>query len=181
MHSCGQIVIINGRAGVGKDTFVQFFAHHSDVDVFQWSSIDTVKTAAMDVFDWEGEKDDAGRLFLSDLKAAWIRYSDGPLRELCDKVNYYDRHFGRYVMFAHVREPEEIRKIVDIYAEADRRVVTLQIVSSRPEIGGTPDNASDLGTGGYNYTYTIDNSGAVDCLETAARELAYVWGYNGNG
>ena len=86
-----KIIVINGVAKSGKDTFVKFFMKHSHVTVFEWSSVDTVKAIAAPAFGWDGEKDEPGRRFLSDLKAAWTRYNNGPFKELAAKINNYDR------------------------------------------------------------------------------------------
>jgi hypothetical protein len=161
-----KIIVINGAAQAGKDTFVQLFMKHAQVCVFEWSTITTVKAVAGPAFGWDGEKDEPGRRFLSDLKDAWTRYNDGPFKEVCDKIRYYDRRFERYVLFIHVREPEEILKIVNAYPD---RVTTLEVVNRRVPV---PGNHADQNAHKFNYHITVDNSTSLEVLEMAARHFA---------
>jgi hypothetical protein len=119
-----KIIVINGVATSGKDTFVKFFMKHSYVNVFEWSTIDTVKAIAGAALGWDGAKDEPGRRFLSDLKDAWTRYNDGPFKELVAKIRHYDNRYEHFIFFIHVREPEEIQKIVDAWPD---RVTTILI------------------------------------------------------
>ena len=66
-----KVFIINGAAGVGKDTFVEIAKYKifikTGLPTYNISSVDNVKTAAK-ILGWDGEKDARGRKFLSDLK-----------------------------------------------------------------------------------------------------------------
>lgn len=164
-----KIIIINGTATAGKDTFIQLFMKHASACVFEWSTINTVKAVAGPAFGWDGEKDEAGRRFLSDIKDAWVRYNDGPFKEICEKIRYYDRRFERFVLFVHVREPEEIHKIVDRFPG---RVTTIEVINRRV---APPGNHADANTDKYNYNITVDNSTTLASLEKSAKTLADVF------
>jgi hypothetical protein len=167
--STKKIIIINGSNTAGKDSFVQLFTKHAKTDVFEWSTINTVKDVADVAFGWNGEKDDMGRRLLSDLKDAWARYNDGPFNEIRSKIAKYDRDFDQYVLFVHVREPAEIKKIVDAFPG---RVTTIFIYRD----GMVPaNNHADQNVSRFGYTYYINNSGDLESLEIAARDLAGVF------
>lgn len=164
-----RIIVINGVAGAGKDTFVQLFTKYSYVHVFEWSTIETVKAIAEAAFGWDGEKDEAGRRLLSDLKDAWTRYNDGSFREIREYVRYYDRLYEDFVFFIHVREPEEIQKIVDAWPD---RVTTILI--DRPSLP-LPYNNADRNVRKFNYNIHIDNSTSLESLEVDAKTLARIF------
>lgn len=71
------IIVINGRGGVGKDTLCDFVKEKYDdtYGVQNISSITRIKEIAKDI-GWDGNKDEKGRKFLSDLKKALTEYGD---------------------------------------------------------------------------------------------------------
>ena len=70
------VIIINGKGGVGKDTFIQLCQNYSD-DIVNISSVDFVKEVAH-FCGWQGEKDVSARKFLSDIKDALTNWKDIP-------------------------------------------------------------------------------------------------------
>lgn len=133
------VVIINGRGGIGKDTLIN--AVKKDYNVTNFSSIDKVKEiAAIGGWDYT-DKSDKGRKLLSDLKQAFLAYNDLPFTETIEHINaflekestspYYD------VMFVHIREPEEISRVIDTLVDSgvlvrnNAKVTTLLIESNR--------------------------------------------------
>jgi hypothetical protein len=162
-----KIIVINGPAASGKDTFVTFFQRYARCAVFEWSTVYTLKSMAMAVLGWNGIKDEPGRRLLSDLKDAWTRYNDGPFKEICEKIRYYDQCFERFVLFLHIREPAEIEKVIATYQS---RVTTIYIKGRSQEI---PNNHADQNTNAYNYNCVIDNTTTLKSLEVAARGLAH--------
>lgn len=110
-----QVVIINGSGGFGKDEFVKQVQDYcqSKATVLNISTIDTVKEMAWKYFGASPKlKTDANRNLWSDLKDAWVKYNDGPSREI---ISICQSHAGKKeatVIFIHCREPEEIEKIL---------------------------------------------------------------------
>ena len=165
-----KIVIINGSAGVGKDSFVSYCKDFMGEDVaFEMSTIDLVKSAMM-VLGWNGQKTPEARRMMSDIKAAWIRYNDGAFNYVKNKLRMMEAVAfgmarppgGLQVVFVHVREPAEINKFVREYG---RRCVTVLV--RRPGIP-VPDNDSDRSVADCDYNVIIDNVGGLSLLRHLA-------------
>ena len=154
-----KIVIINGQAQAGKDTFVEYAQNYQQIEglehperyvkVYNISSVDFVKEVAK-FAGWDGNKDEAGRQFLSDLKDAMSRYDDIPVKKIKEEIN---RHLGtledfeiptkNVVFFIHVREPNEIARLA-----VEFNALTLFI--QRPGLQQY-ENHADKNAGVYNY------------------------------
>lgn len=114
-----KIIIINGEGGSGKTSFVNFIKSKSYLTnyfIYNFSTVDRIKTIA-EQCGWDGEKDEAGRQLLSDLKDAFTKYNNLPYNDIVYKINltlYKYRQFEiptkNVVFFVHSREPEEIQK-----------------------------------------------------------------------
>jgi hypothetical protein len=154
-----QIVVINGVGGSGKDTFVECCELFGKV--FNVSTVDEVKEVAANVFDWNGGKTEKDRRMLSDLKALWVRYNDGPYRYIKDVINNFESWDGDGILFIHSREPEEISRFAN-----DFGAITLLVKNSRVE--PIISNDSDANVELYDYDVVIDNSGTLGELETKA-------------
>lgn len=153
------IIIINGKGGSGKDAFVD--AASACWRVWNVSSIDPVKEAAR-VLGWSGEKDDASRRFLSELKEATTRYNDYTTRYLMDKAAGFMESGGN-LLFLHVREPENIKKLSNLLVERGYNIKTLLV--RRPETEGREyGNASDDGVEAYQYDLEFSNDVELESL-----------------
>lgn len=85
-----KIIIINGGAGVGKDTFVRL-CQNIDPTIQNLSSVDYVREVAHEL-GWSGEKDDKARRFLSDLKKAMMLYNGAPFYKVFETINDFDEN-----------------------------------------------------------------------------------------
>lgn len=163
-------IIINGSGGVGKDTFCQYVGDILNLigkEYFNFSTIDYVKEAAKRI-GWNGVKDDKGRKFLSDVKAALIAYDDIPFKKTIeftsDFENIYFQSYKIYPLgigFIHCREASEIKRLSDFL-----HAKTLLVVRNDVSIIST--NPSDSGVLDISYDYVIDNSGTKEDLELLA-------------
>ena len=82
-----RVVVVNGVAAHGKDSFVKFAIKHFDGVAINHSTVATVKEAAKFFgADQDVKKGDAERRLWSDVKDAWTRYNDGPFREIVATV-----------------------------------------------------------------------------------------------
>jgi polyphosphate kinase 2 (PPK2 family) len=146
------VIIINGAGGAGKDTLCEYVsAHLNSVNV---SSITPIKDIAGS-YGWNGEKDEASRKFLSDLKRTFIDFNNLPTEYLL--TEYADFMNGpAVVFFAHVREPSEIDKFKE---RIQSPCVTLLIRRSENKSWG---NDSDDDVENYSYDYYFDNDKALD-------------------
>lgn len=171
------IVIINGAPRVGKDTVCQIaeeilgkkFCH-------SLSSIDEIKRIAL-IGGWNGEKNPRSRKFLSDLKDLFSKFNDMPfntiinkVKEIMDEYDYYDIKENSYIIFIHVREPEEILRLV-----TKLNAITLLIKRENNEI---ISNHADSLVNDYTYDYTILNTGTLDELKKQVHQFLNYYGIN---
>lgn len=126
-----KIVVINGYPRSGKDTFVEFAESwakeqslsnpEKNICVYNISSVDFIKDLAKKA-GWDGQKDEKGRKLLSDLKDCLTTYNDIPFKKMIERINFrlegmkgFQKSTKNMVFFLHVREPKEIKRLVDNY------------------------------------------------------------------
>lgn len=157
-----KIVIINGSGGVGKDTFVEFCSEFTNVKNI--SSVDKVKEAAKVLVNWNGEKDEKSRKFLSDLKKMSIDYNNYPMVYIKEQANEFKQNEEQTIMFIHIREKSEIQKVKE-----EVGAKTLLITSTRVEKITT--NVSDANVADYDYDCYISNDGTLEELKEKAKKF----------
>lgn len=160
-----KVIIINGTSKVGKDKFVKMFKYkHDDLRIKNYSSIDKVKSIAEIAFGWDGKKDEKSRKMLSDIKKAWSDFNDGPTYDILNKIktdikySIDNKKDKENVYFVHVREPEEIDKIRNVYKEECKTLLIKRNISN----DDIPNNYSDKNVDNYKYDYTIYNEDIKD-------------------
>ena len=153
------IIVINGYATSGKDTFVELVSKYNKV--YNFSSIDKVKEIAR-LIGWNGQKDERNRKFLSDLKKLTTNYNDMSFNSIKEAINDFNSS-SKEIMFIHIREPEEIKKVVEEF-----NAKTLFI--KRDNIKKVTSNSSDASVEDYNYDYVINNT-TLEELEKQASEF----------
>lgn len=162
-----KVVIINGVAGSGKDTFVRFCRQlMGEAAVMELSTVSTVKSAMM-VMGWDGEKSDAARRMMSDIKDAWSRYNDGPFSYVVDAVSQWSSS-AIAAVFVHVREPEEIEKLERYFGQG-----CITVLVCRDGIP-VPDNHADQGVAHFPYQVTIYNDGDLASLRRQAHQFCAI-------
>lgn len=138
-----KIVIINGKGGSGKDTFVNYIKtmYPTVHTVTNISSIDEVCKFAT-FMGWEGSKTDKDRKFLSDLKKACIDWKDLPFQYIKEKIIEFDKHDTLKIMFIHIRERSEIEKVINYVKEYHKDIIVkkLLILSVIRNIGNISDD-----------------------------------------
>lgn len=146
-----EIIVINGPAGIGKDSFVKEFSKYRKT--INFSSVDKVKEVAK-IIGWTGAKLEKDRKFLSDLKALTTKYNDMSYVDTVEAIRKFKKSDNEY-MFIHIREKEDIERIVKEF-----KATTLLIVKDNVEI--IASNVSDANIFEYEkYDYTIK----IDVLE----------------
>jgi hypothetical protein len=128
-----------------------------------YSSVDHIKNVAKEL-GWNGGKSEEDRKFLSDLKDLATEYSDMPFKKMAHRIDIFKQHTKYEVLFLHIREPHEIKRMVD-YCNAK----TLLIKNSR--IAPIISNHADANVIDYEYNYVVYNNGSLDDLEKQAVEF----------
>lgn len=153
-----KIILINGFAQSGKDTFVQLCQKELRYGTIEnISTVDLIKKAAF-LLGWNGVKDDKGRKFLSDLKDTANLYSDLSSKYIKETIeNSIKLNKTKYetkAIFVHAREPEEIDKL-----KKEFNAITLLIRNNRIE--PVISNHADRNVENYKYDYIVNNNGSI--------------------
>ena len=166
-----KVVIINGIAGSGKDTFVVMCKDVlGAIRVVNISTVDFVKEVA-EFWGWDGTKTPENRKFLSDLKKVLTEWNETPLKKVCQEVKAWQGiwlasgNYNKSVVFIHCREPKEIDKLIKEFQQYEP--VTLLIRREAAECVEQINN-SDNSVLDYSYDYTIDNNHSLSALRAQA-------------
>lgn len=164
-------VVINGKAGTGKDTFVLMCKDIlGATKVLNASTIDFVKEVA-EYCGWDGTKTPENRKFLSDLKDVLTQWGDIPLKKVCQEIRTWQHlwiaagEYNKAVVFIHCREPEEIKKLCNELSTYNP--ITLLIRRDAAECVEQMNHA-DNGVLNYEYAYVIPNNGSLGELRARA-------------
>lgn len=164
-----QIFIINGSGGVGKDTFVELVSVELNDKlkrfhtVVNFSSVDRVKEIAREI-GWDGRKTEKDRKFLSDLKSLTRDYCDMPFQSMKNKIKEFLESEEGQVLFLHIRESEEIKRVVNEFGAK-----TILIV--RDSATQITSNTSDKNVFDYHYDFIVDNNGTIEELQEKAKQF----------
>lgn len=154
-----KIIVINGTGGSGKDTFVSYCEKYCKI--YNFSSIDKIKEIAT-IMGWDGGKTEKDRKFLADLKALATNYNDLPFNCIKESINeFYDSNSD--IMFIHIREPKEIKRVVDEYN-------ALSLLIKRKNYELIKSNTSDANVENYDYDYIVENE-TLDKLDENAKKF----------
>lgn len=162
-------IVINGCGGVGKDTLCRIAGHRWRVRNI--SSVTPIKDLARQC-GWNGEKTDAARRFLADLKALTSAFNDYPTnwlrREYADFLSSEDE-----ILFVHIREPEEIAKFVRV-TDGRARTLLVRGGARMANRAGHYGNHADDDVEHYPYDYYFVNDRPLP--ETERTFLAFLDG-----
>lgn len=162
-----RIFIINGKARAGKDTFINMCSYYTGV--INYSSVQPVKDIAASI-GWDGRKTDKDRKFLADLKKLLTEYNDLPFEKTKEKIKEFaDPDNKSTILFVHIREASEIRKVLSLSGIDDIPVNTLYIDNPRVQLNTS--NSSDANVEDWQYDVTITNDGSLDDLDNKARQF----------
>jgi len=170
-----KIFVINGKGGVGKDTFVEFFTKICNEKVENISSVDEVKEMARDYFGWKGQKSKRWRKILSDIKDFQTKISDGPFTYMAKRLLNAPK--GTKYQFFHIREPEEIKRFIEFFGKKFS-IETLLITNGLED---KFSNHADDKVEQFKYDYVIKNDGSLSELmyetEEYFEELKSKWAF----
>lgn len=164
-----RVFIINGKGGIGKDTFVEMVKKYVLAD--NCSSIDEIRYIA-EQLGWTGGKSNRDRKFLSDLKLLSSEYNNMPYQYLINRIShfYHSMYDDNDLLFLHIREPEEIYKVLDFCYSRDIDVNTILVKNSlcADTFYG---NEADDNVNMIEYDYEVDNCGTLEDLELEAKKF----------
>lgn len=157
------VIVLNGTARSGKDTFA-LFVHEEfpTLTIYNLSTVDKIKEVAT-ILGWSGKKDDKSRKFLSDLKDLSTDYNNGPFNYIINSVENND--ILNTIHFVHCREPQEIQKFKDHFGN-----ICHTILLRRPNLTQF-NNHADSEVENFDYDYIIDNDGTLNDLRLKAIDL----------
>lgn len=146
------LILINGKAGVGKDTFVNFCRdyakkYYGNTKVFNRHRSELAKIA-LEYLGWTGEKTEEIRKVLSELTDIAEGY--GRNNEcLNDYIELLTEEDGLNIVFYHDRDPVSIELLKHRY-KGD--IFVFSLLLKRDTIDLEPD---EWGIENYNYDITI--------------------------
>lgn len=179
-----KVVIINGKPQSGKDTFCKYAQGYCDDDesanTLIISSVDPLKEMLTQL-GWDGTKTDKIRDMLMDMKQLWAQNQDGPTMFLFNNIlEFHKACTGEdNIVFVHIREPEEIKKLVNALTGFESMgidVISLLVIRESGE--DTPNQPAETRRSddealinSYEYDVTINNDGDLIKLQELAAEF----------
>ena len=179
-----KVVIINGKPQSGKDTFCKYAQGYCDDDesanTLIISSVDPLKEMLTQL-GWDGTKMDKIRDMLMDMKRLWVQNQDGPTMFLFNNIlEFHKACTGEdNIVFVHIREPEEIKKLVNALTGFESMgidVISLLVIREGGE--DTPNQPAETRRSddealinSYEYDVTINNDEDLIKLQELAAEF----------
>ena len=179
-----KVVIINGKPQSGKDTFCKYAQGYCDDDesanTLIISSVDPLKEILTQL-GWDGTKTDKIRDMLMDMKQLWVQNQDGPTMFLFNNIlEFHKACTGEdNIVFVHIREPEEIKKLVNALTGFESMgidVISLLVIRESGE--DTPNQPAETRRSddealinSYEYDVTINNDEDLIKLQELAAEF----------
>lgn len=167
-----KVVIINGKGGCGKDTFVAMCQDIlGSIRILNVSTVDFVKEVA-NYCGWDGTKTPENRKFLSDLKDILTQWNDVPLKKVCQEIKTWQHlwiasgDYDKAVVFIHCREPKEIDKLLKEFQQYDATTLLIRRTAAESV---EQINHADNQVLNYSYDYTIYNDSTLSWLRNEAR------------
>jgi hypothetical protein len=158
------VILVSGRAGVGKSTVASAMHKHLQDNGYK-SRIDhfakTIKDIAWDMFSWDGQKDDKGRVLLQKLGAVGREYNQDVWANWL-----YNRYIIDPVEFLIVDDWRFPNEKAFLEGKVGVKIVTVRVnAPSREILLGTLEyndvSEISLPEDFYAYDYTIQNQGTL--------------------
>lgn len=150
-----KLYIINGEAGVGKDTFIHFIVRNCNLNIMNLHRSDLAKRALYSI-GWDGVKTPEVRNALAAMTT--LTHSWGASQELIHKAeNEAD------VIFFHARDPKSIEELKEEFPFAET------ILIENPRVVQQEKDSWDIKN--YTYDHTIMNNSTLEVLEFLAKSF----------
>lgn len=162
-----KVIVVNGVSRSGKDIFIDYLIEIAPL-VVKHSTIDKVKKSlAYDHMIDPRKKGKKEREFLAAVKQAWIKYNNGPFKEVLIETAVLEREYRfmtnvKDVLFVvQVREIEEIAKLKDHFQDDFCSVLIV-----RDSVD--PQHETDEHVEDWDYDFTASNNGSKEGLRKQA-------------
>lgn len=173
-----KVICISGKAGHGKDTAALYLKEELELGenrVLIAHYGDLVKYVCKTFFDWDGQKNEAGRELLQTIGTDIIRDEDPDywVRFICDMLGFFEQAWD-YVLIPDCRFPNEIEYLMKSgFDVVHIRIVRENYESNMPE--WQQNHLSETALDGYLPDIYVHNSGCLgefyDNLRVAMDEL----------
>jgi hypothetical protein len=180
-----KVLIINGVARAGKDTFIDALQDTHQFYLGRYSIIDPIKVLA-EIAGWEGDqtgKTEAGRRLLSDLKVATDNYNDFAFNAVLDwaegELSVYsliekeanpDTPLPPPLLCIISREPKDIPRFKEAFKRAGISCRSVVIRNEEAE-KNCPDNIADLSVLDCDYDLHYMNQGTKEEFVSSVQAL----------
>lgn len=154
--------IINGYARSGKGEFVKRLNNY--IPTISISTVDIIKKICLEL-GWDGNKDENGRLVLSEFKDLSTKYFDHSFNYVKNELDKFKNNDNDNLIFTvDSREPKEIKRFVD---ELDFKTIFINNIN----ITNIPNNHADKNVLDYKYDYVINNNGTLEELDLEVQKF----------
>ena len=177
------VIIVNGIAGSGKDTFMDdcinifnTYDVHRHTKAVKYSIIDPIKKIAKDLCtEYETGKTDAERKLLGGLKHVLDEFNGFCMKNLRKAIADYNNDETTEMMFVCIRNHNDIESTVK-YCN-DSKIPVLTVFIRRPGIQSITSSEDDLDIlkSYYKYNRILSNDGDLEKLNSIA--FAFISSY----
>ena len=183
-----KIIMISGKAGSGKDTIANFFKDEliaSNKRVLVMHFADLVKYYATQYFNWDGEKNEAGRNLLQEIGTTVMRgrypeYWAEIIGKFIDAYTIPEHSFFDYILIPDWRFINEYEVVYDYAAIQNNETITIRI--ERYDDAGlkwkNPNMTSDqlnhiseCELDNFAFNWIIENRGTLEDLKNSVDEI----------
>lgn len=172
------LVFINGHAGVGKDTFVNFCKDYAEKEksckVYNVHRSDASKRA-LQTLGWSGEKDEDTRKLLKEMVD--FMEKKGLLNQYLDTHLKFSRATNScdLIVFYHVRDPEIIYSLMNEYIDREGvRPISLLLKRDIDKPAEPDEWWGNLENGDYTMSIQLPPDDLNESAKVAARFVDFL-------
>lgn len=183
-----KVIMISGKAGSGKDTIANFFKDEliaSNKRVLVMHFADLVKYYATQYFNWDGEKNEAGRSLLQEIGTTIMRgryptYWAEIIGKFIDAYTIPEHSFFDYILIPDWRFINEYEVVYDYAAIQNNETVTIRIERyddtglkwKNPNMTSDQLNhISECELDNFAFNWIIENRGTLEDLKSSINEI----------
>lgn len=163
-----KVIVLNGVAQCGKDTFADGIKTRSLENGYGYSLLSTVDLVK-NMLELAGidrhRKSDKDRKLMSDLKDLLTEHSNIPFKDVARQINNLEIPNIKSIFIVMCREPKEIQKFKDYYGD---NCVTIIVNRNATKV---PNNHADQGVEGFEYDIRVSNNGSIQNLHDVAYHI----------